>query len=92
MLESSRPRLAVDANDHGATGARRNDAARAATAMASTASPNGVAAAANGASIGSRPWAKTVNKTRIASAFTAKRRSHPRTVEAGTPARAAARR
>lgn len=34
VLESSRPLLASDANDHGATEARRSDAARAATAIA----------------------------------------------------------
>ncbi len=85
MLERSRPRLASDANDHGPTGANRNDAALAATPTASTPSPTGVPVGANGASIGSRPWARTVNHTRICSAFTANRRSQPRTVETGTP-------
>jgi hypothetical protein len=58
VLESNRPRLAIDANDHGSTGARRADTARAATAMASTASPVGVAVGANRARSGSRPWAQ----------------------------------
>ena len=85
MLEISRPPLAEEANCQGATGARRSDAARAAAAMASTASPTGVGVGASGASIGSRSWASTVNQTRIASALAAKRRSQPRTVEGGTP-------
>ena len=54
MLESSRPRLAADANDHGATGANRNDDARAATATASTASPTADPVDATGANNGSR--------------------------------------
>ena len=41
---------------------------------------------------GSRPWAITVNQTRMASALAAKRRNQPRTVEGGAPAAAAARR
>lgn len=92
VLESSRPRLADEANDHGSTGARRNDAARAATATASTASPTGVPLGATGANIGSRPWARTVNQALTASALTAKRRSQPRTVDTGTPTKLAARR
>jgi hypothetical protein len=43
--------LAADAKRHGATGARRNDDARAATAMASTASPTAVPVGARGANI-----------------------------------------
>lgn len=54
MLEPSRPRLALDANDHGGIGANRNDDARAATAMASTASPTAVPVGASGANNGSR--------------------------------------
>ena len=54
VLESNRPRLAIDANNHGATGANRNDAARAATATASTASPTAVPVGAIGANNGSR--------------------------------------
>ena len=92
MLASRRPLLATDANDHGATGARRNDVARAATAMASTASPTGVPVGATGASIGSRSWASTVNHTRIDSALAAKRRNQPRTVDTGSPTNVAARR
>jgi hypothetical protein len=91
-LESRHPRLAADANLHGATGAKRSDAARAATATASTASPNVVAVGSSGASIGSRSWANTVNHTRTASALTANRRNQPRAVDAGTPAAIAARR
>lgn len=86
--ERSRPPLAEDANDHGAIVPSRNAAARAATATASTASPDGVpvgATGATGANIGSRLWARTVNHTRIASALAAKRRNQPRTVEGGTP-------
>src|SRR4029453_17901768 len=67
VLESSRPALATDANDQGWPGASRNDAARAATAIASTASPNDVAVGTSTASIGSRSCASTVNHTRIAS-------------------------
>ena len=92
MLDNSRPRLAADANDHGATGANRNVAARAATATASTASPTTVPVGAIGANNGSRSWANTVNHTRTASALAAKRRSHPRTVETGNPTIAAAER
>jgi len=92
VLESNRPRLAVDANDHGATAPRRNDAARAATAMASTASANTDPVGTIGANIGSKSWATTVNHTRTASAVEAKRRNHPRTVDAGKPAAVAARR
>ncbi len=77
MLESSRPEVADDANDHGNTGQSRNDAARAATPTASTASPNAVPVGTTGASIGSKPWASTVNHTRTCSAFKAKRRSQP---------------
>jgi len=90
VLERSRPPLAEDANDHAGIGARRNDAARAATAIASTASPIGVPVGATGANIGSRLWARTVNHTRIASALAAKRRNQPRTVEGGTPTNTAA--
>ncbi len=54
VLDNSRPRLADDANDHGATGANRNDAARAATATASTASPTAVPVGTIGANNGSR--------------------------------------
>lgn len=90
VLESSRPALAADANDHGATGASRNAAARAATATASTASPNAVPVGATGANNGSRPCANTVNHARIASAFAAKRRNQPRTVDAGAPTNTAA--
>ena len=85
MLESNRPRLADDANDHGATGTRRNDDARAATATASTASPTADPVGAIGANNGSRSWANTVNHTRTCSALAANRRSQPRTVETGNP-------
>ena len=85
MLESRRPRLAADANNHASTGPSRNDTARAATPIASTASPTAVAIAAIGASIGSRSCASTLNKTRTRSAFTAKRRNQPRAVDTGTP-------
>lgn len=85
MLESKRPRLADDANNHASTGPSRNDAARAATPIASTASPTTVAIAVIGASNGSKSCARTVNHTRTGSAFTAKRRSHPRAVDTGTP-------
>lgn len=84
-LDNSRPRLAIDANDHGATGAIRNDVARAATATASTASPTADPVGAIGANNGSRSWANTVNHTRTCSAFSANRRSHPRTVDTGNP-------
>ncbi len=90
MLERSRPSLAEDANDHGAIGPRRNEAARAASAIASTASPSDVAVGATAANIGSRLWANTVNHTRIASALAAKQRNQPRTVEAGAPTNTAA--
>lgn len=90
VLERSRPRLAIDAKDHGATGASRNDAARAATATASTASANTEPVGAIGANNGSSPCANTVNHARIASAFAPKRRNQPRTVEAGAPTRTAA--
>lgn len=92
MLESNRPRLAADANDHGATGANRNDDARAATATASTASPTAVPVGATGANNGSRSWASTVNHTRIDSTLRAKQRNQPRTVETGNPNIDAARR
>ncbi len=85
MLDNNRPRLAEDANDHGAAAPSRNPAARAAAPTASTASPNSVVAGASTPNNGSKPWANTVNHTRIASALRAKRRNHPRTVEAGTP-------
>lgn len=54
VLDSSRPRLAIDANNHGAIRANRNDDARAATATASTASPTAVPVGAIGANNGSR--------------------------------------
>lgn len=92
MLDNNRPRLAADANRHGSTEPNRNDAARAATATASTASPTSVPVGASGANIGSRSWANTVNQTRTASALWAKRRSQPRTVDTGTPTITAARR
>lgn len=92
MLDNSRPRLAADANLHGSTGPSRKHAARAATAIASTASPAGVPVGATGASNGSRSWANTVNQPRTASALWAKRRNQPRTVDTGTPTIAAARR
>lgn len=85
VLLNSRPAVAADANDHGGRDSSRNVPARAATAIASTASPNTLPAGANGSSNGSRSWASTVNHTRTASAARAKRRSQPRTVEAGTP-------
>lgn len=92
MLESSRPRLAADANRHGSTGANRNDAARAATAIASTASPTADPAGVTAPNIGSRPWANTLNQTRTASALRANRRNQPRTVDTGTPTITATRR
>ena len=85
MLESRRPRLAADANSHASTGPSRNDTARAATPIASTASPTAVAVATIGPSIGSRSCASTVNHTRTCSALTAKRRNHPRAVDTATP-------
>ena len=54
VLDNNRPAVALDANDHGAIALTRNDPARAATPIASTASPTTVWAGVNGASIGSR--------------------------------------
>ena len=85
VLHNNSPPVATDANDHGPLEPNRNDPARAATAIDSTASPNADAVGANGASIRSKSWASTVNHERIASALEAKRRSQPRTVDAGTP-------
>lgn len=73
--------------DHGGRGPRR-----AAAAMASTASAKADPDGASGPSNGSRSWARTVKKDRMASAPSANRRSQFRTVEAMSPRLAAMRR
>lgn len=54
MLASNRPTLSTDAHDHGARGPSRNDAARAATPTASTASASRELPGAIGGAIGSK--------------------------------------
>ena len=85
MLDNNRPRLTDDANDHAPTGLNRNTNARAATPIASTASPTADNVGPITANIGSRSWANTVNQTRTIAALTANRRNQPRTVDTGTP-------
>ncbi|GAA2611714.1 hypothetical protein GCM10010436_12960 [Paractinoplanes durhamensis] len=86
---SSPPCDTADANNHGDTMSRnpghRDSTATVAANTAATASANPVGAA-NGAAVpGSTSTAKAVNPARTDSARSAKRRSHPRTVDAGRP-------
>ena len=92
MLDNNPPLDAREANHQGSDRPSRNADARAATATASTASPTVLPVGETGPSNGSSPCANTVNHARIASAFLAKRRSQPRTVDGGNPNTAAARR
>lgn len=83
VLDNNAPHVNADAICHGGRGPKRNTAARAATATASTASANGEPAGTIGANSASNACAHTVKCDRIASAHTPKRRNHPRTVDTG---------
>lgn len=83
VLESNRPAVNTDTHDHPGRGPRRNDAARAATPTASTASAHAEPAGATPAKFGSNRSAHTVKCAATRPTATRKRRSQPRTVEAG---------
>lgn len=85
MLDNNAPAVNADAHDHAGRIPRRNDAARAAAPIASRASthtePTATSAGPPGASASNhRPKCD-----RIAPAQRRNRRTHPRTVSAGTP-------
>lgn len=79
----SRPPLARPANSHGQPSDSLTTAADPARPTASTASANPDPLGSKGDASGSSAYNKRVNHTRISSARTENRRSHPRTVEAG---------
>jgi len=93
---SNPPRDTAEANNHGDTVSRnpgqRDNTATVAANTAATASPNPVPAANGGAVPGSTSTARAVNAARTDPARPAKRRSHPRTVDAGRPTNCAIRR
>lgn len=90
VLASRRPAVRTDTHDHGGRGPSRNDAARAATPIASTASATCEPVGAVGGSIGSRRCAHAAKNTAARDATARNRRSHPRTVEGGRSTRSAA--
>lgn len=85
VLDNNAPHVNADTVCHGPRAPKRNTNARAATAIASSASATAEPAGRIGVSAGSNAWAHTVKCTLIGSAQPAKRRSQPRTVDACTP-------
>lgn len=85
VLDNKAPPVSTDARRHAGRGPSRRTAAAAATPTAATASPNGDPAGSIAPSDGSNAAAHRVKWARIRSAATAKQRSQPRTVDAGTP-------
>ena len=90
MLANNAPTVSTDTHDHAGRGPSRNDAARAATPIASSASPRTEPAGSIDDRFGSNTCAQTPKCTAIRAATVLKRRSHPRTVDAGRPTTKAA--
>ena len=89
MLDNNPPPDNRPAVGHAARGPKRITAARVATPTASTASPTGVPDGDGGSEPGDNTNAHCVKNAAITTARDRNRRSHPRTVDAGTPRRAA---
>ena len=89
MLDSGAPPLSTDAQDQAGRGLMRNEAARAAAPMASTASARAEPPGRAGPKSGSKRCAQARKCTASSPARDRARRSHPRTVEKGRPTRTA---
>jgi hypothetical protein len=92
VLDSNRPAVNTDTHDQPGRGPRRNDAARAATPIASTASPSTEPAGMTAANMGSNAHAQAVKCAAARTATDRNRRNQPRTVETGRPTATATRR
>jgi hypothetical protein len=92
VLDNNPPPDNRAANRHGPAGPKRNTAARVANPMASTASPTAVPVGDGGSDAGANTNAHRTNNAANSIAPHRNRRSQPRTVEGGTPSRAAIRR
>lgn len=87
MLASNPPPVSRDVIDHTGLGPNRNTAERAATPIASTASPTGVPDGPGGSDPGLNTNAHRLKNPAISPARARNRRNHPRTVEPGTRSR-----
>ena len=89
VLANNPPPVNRPARAHTGPGPNRRTAARVATPTASTASATGLPVGAGGSEPGANVNAHRVKNAAITIARAPKRRSHPRTVAAGTPTRSA---